>query len=105
MNVDPDFMPPSLETFRSKVDPMSSLPVLLVLISRSSHCRTIFFFALISTLPSFPSMSSFLALQSKVRTRFPVLSEMTIFSSPDLSDRQIWCPDLVWIIRVVLSSV
>ena len=82
----------------------SSLAFLLDLTSRSSQRSRIFFCAFSSTEPSFASIKSFFPLTSKVRTRFPVPSQMVIFSSPALSDRTIWCPDFVWIIRVLLSS-
>src|SRR5260370_8072668 len=50
-------------------------------------------------------MRTFFFFTSKGMVRFPLLSAMTIFSAPFLSSRMIWCPDLVWIIRVVLSAV
>ena len=81
----PALNPAFCATFRSNADPMSSLPVFLVLISRSSHCRTIFFSAWNSTSPSLASMRNFLSFTFQVTERFPDLSAMTIFSSPSLS--------------------
>src|SRR2546425_7334627 len=86
----PAWIPPFCEMFRSKVVPMSALPVFDVLISRSSHSRTSFFSACSSTSPSFASMRNFFAFTSKVTVRFPDMSPMMIFSSPFLSEITIW---------------
>ncbi len=75
---------------RSNLLPMSILAVFLVLISMSSHCRTIFFLAWISMSPSFASTRNFFSLTSKVMVRFPDLSAKVIFSSPSLSLSTIW---------------
>ncbi len=77
-------------TLRSNLLPMSILPVFLVLISRSSQIRTIFFLAWNSTSPSPASMRNFFSFTSKVMVRFPDLSPMVIFSSPLLSLKTIW---------------
>ena len=76
-------------TFRLKLEPTSILVVFDVLISRSSQWKTIFFSACSSMSPSLHSTRNFYAFTSKVMLRFPDLSAMTIFSSPDLSHRTI----------------
>ena len=90
---------------QSKEVPTSSVQLLLVLISNSSHSSTSFFSARTSRSPAPASKRSFLFFTSKVTARLPDLSAMTIFSSPSLSEKRIRCPDFVWIIRVVFSSV